>query len=60
MSRPTIAWDSDWARIKTQVAITNVVVCPDCGGLRYAGAGPHAPRWLDGRLVDCRGKEVAR
>lgn len=38
--------------------LTHVVACPDCGGLRYAGTGPHAPRWLDGRKVDCQGREV--
>lgn len=35
-----------------------IVSCPDCGHLRYAGTGPHAPRWLDGRRVDCCGRPV--
>jgi hypothetical protein len=39
-------------------ALNKIVTCPACGHLRYAGTGPHAPRWLDGRLVDCCGREV--
>ena len=38
--------------------LTRYVHCPDCGGLRYASPGPHAPRWLDGRRVDCCLREV--
>jgi hypothetical protein len=38
--------------------LNKIVTCPDCGSLRYAGDGPHAPRWLDGRLVDCCLREV--
>jgi hypothetical protein len=56
--RPVITWASDWDRLETQGVIARYVACPDCGGLRYAGPGPHAPRWLDGRLVDCVGREV--
>ena len=55
--RPVITWASDWARVERPV-VNRVVACPDCGGLRYAGDGPHAPRWLDGRRVDCVGREV--
>jgi len=58
--RPVITWASDWDRLETKGVVARVVLCPDCGGLRYAGASPHAPRWLDGRLVDCRGRGVAR
>jgi hypothetical protein len=47
---------SDWARLDAPV--TRVVPCPDCGGLRYDLGGPHAPRWLEGRRVDCCGREV--
>lgn len=54
--RPVITWASD----ETPVApVLRVVPCPDCGGLRYDLGGPHAPRWLDGRRVDCRGQELA-
>lgn len=35
-----------------------VVACPACGGIRRDSAGPHAPQWRDGRLVDCVGREV--
>lgn len=60
-ARPVITWASDWARVETPAPVAaRIVTCPNCGCLRYAGDGPHAPRWLDGRLVDCRGKEVAR
>ena len=55
--RPIITWASDWNAVEVK-AVNRVVPCPDCGGLRYAGPGPHAPRWLDGRRVDCRGREV--
>jgi transposase len=37
-----------------------IVECPRCGALRYAGTGPHAPHWHDGRRVDCVGAMVAR
>lgn len=55
--RPVVTWASDWAQTTTPVA-TQIVPCPACGCLRYAGDGPHAPRWLDGRRVDCVGLEV--
>jgi hypothetical protein len=35
-----------------------IVECLACGGIRYAGDGPHAPRWHDGHLVDCVGVRV--
>lgn len=38
--------------------LNRIVTCPDCGGLRYDLGGPHAPRWCDGRRVDCIGREV--
>jgi hypothetical protein len=58
-ARPVITWASDWDRVEAKPVVARVVPCPDCGGLRYAGTGPHAPRWLDGRRVDCCGREVA-
>lgn len=39
--------------------ITRLAECPHCGVLRRISAGPHAPRYVDGRRVDCRGVEVA-
>lgn len=56
-ARPVITWVSDWTPVETP-APARIVTCPDCGCLRYAGDGPHAPRWLDGRRVDCVGREV--
>lgn len=38
--------------------IARLVECLNCGGLRRISAGPHAPRYVDGRLVDCRGTGV--
>ena len=35
-----------------------LTVCPDCGGWRQQSLHPHAPRWRDGKLVDCAGREV--
>jgi len=58
MSGPVITWASDWARVETKPVVNRVVTCHDCGGLRYSSDGPHAPRWLDGRRVDCRLREV--
>lgn len=59
--RPIITWASDWdvgiERARQELR-TSIVPCPDCGGLRYAGTGPHAPRWLGGRKVDCCGRTV--
>jgi hypothetical protein len=48
------------AKLEGTVAyrLARVVPCLDCGSLRYAGTGPHAPRWLEGRRVDCAGREV--
>lgn len=41
-----------------------VATCPDCGGLRFALGGVHAPRIVraGGRfaVVDCAGREVLR
>lgn len=53
--RPLITWASEWAPV---APVNRIIPCPDCGGLRYASTGPHAPRWLDGRKVDCCGREV--
>jgi hypothetical protein len=62
--RHVITWVSDWDQLETSRALRDrhesnrIVPCPDCGGLRYDLGGPHAPRWLDGRRVDCLGREV--
>ena len=55
IQRPVITHASDEAPV---APVHRVITCPDCGGLRYDLGGPHAPRWLDGRRVDCSGKEV--
>jgi hypothetical protein len=57
-ARPVITWASDWARVEPKGVVPSVVTCPDSGGLRYSSYCPHAPRWLDGRRVDCVGREV--
>jgi hypothetical protein len=64
--RVTFSWPGDWDRLQAAVTApgrtTRIVACPRCGGLRYAGTGPHAPRWVGAELVDCVGArvEVAR
>ena len=59
MIRPTISYASEWeALLSAEPRRPRIVPCPDCGHLRYAGTGPHAPRWIDGRRVDCVGREV--
>ena len=52
---PTTSRPSDWTP-----AVVTYVRCPDCGGMRRASLNPHAPRWQDGKQVDCAGREVAR
>lgn len=40
--------------------VGSIVRCPDCGFMRRAHPGPHAPRLTaDNRRVDCAGREVA-
>jgi hypothetical protein len=42
-----------------RVKLVGLVWCSaGCGHRRYASTSPHAPRWKDGVLVDCRGKQV--
>lgn len=61
MNRPTFSWPSEWratpvADEGTPLAlVARIHPCPDCGALRR-GSGPHAPRWTDRGLVDCRGR----
>lgn len=50
--KPPITWAVD------ERPAPKLVTCHDCGCLRYSGPGPHSPRWLDGRQVDCVGREV--
>ena len=57
-ARPVITWASDWTVATPAPVAARIVPCPNCGRLRYAGDGPHAPRWLDGRRVDCCGRPV--
>lgn len=40
--------------------ISEIVRCVDCGGMRRSSTNPHAPRWQDGKQVDCAGREVSR
>jgi hypothetical protein len=36
----------------------SLVLCPTCGGLRRYSTAPHAPRWVDGRQLDCAGRSL--
>lgn len=56
---PTIGRDSEWAAVLRGERPSRIVTCEACGGRRMALGGPHAPRWLGGRLVDCAGRGVA-
>jgi hypothetical protein len=63
--RVTFSYPAEWDRPQANAGtgvVTRIVACPRCGGLRYAGTGPHAPRWVGAELVDCVGArvEVAR
>lgn len=48
----------EWQHIERPAA--RVVQCPDCGGYRRQSDGPHAPRVVGDRRLDCMGREVAR
>jgi len=37
---------------------TPLVPCGKCGGLRFDFGGPHAPRFVNGVLVDCTGAAI--
>lgn len=59
MNRPTISYAAEWDAIAIEhPREPRYSHCPACGSLRRSGSGPHAPRWLDGRQVDCSGLEV--
>ena len=38
--------------------VIKLIRCEHCGGIRRALSGPHGPRHVEGRLVDCRGREI--
>lgn len=47
-----------WEWERNQREPRRVVQCPDCGGMRMAGTGPHSPRLEAGKRLDCVGREV--
>jgi len=61
MNRPIFSWPAEWrttpvvAEASPLALVARIHPCPECGVLRR-GSGPHAPRWSDAGLVDCRGR----
>lgn len=44
--------------IRDEPRTFSAVVCPKCQRVRWNDVGPHAPRHVGGKFVDCSGDEV--